>query len=263
MELRENAKYIAAAVGVVALSVGAVLYISNRKPDTPPAPVAAAPKPLPPEEPAVKYPVEAEPAAEPLPTLDQSDAPLLGALAGLIGKVPAEKFIVPEGLIRKIVVTVDNLPETKVAERLRPMHPVTGNFAAAGPEDALTLNPANYDRYKPMVDVIRSVDDQQLMAIYTRYYPLFQDAYANLGHPPQYFNDRLVEVIDHLLATPDVKGPIKLTQPNVLFEYADPKLESLSAGQKVLIRMGSANATVVKEKLRSLRTRLVEQKPAH
>jgi len=112
-----------------------------------------------------------------------------------------------------------------------------------------------------MVDLVRSLDEQQLMAIYTRYYPLFQDAYANLGHPPQYFNDRLVEVIDHLLATPDVKGPIKLTQPNVLFEYADPKLEALSAGQKVLIRMGSANATVVKDKLRALRAKLVQQKP--
>jgi len=262
MDMRENAKYIAAAVGVVALSIGAVVYISQRKPETPPAPTAVpAPKPLPPEEPAVKYPVEAQPAAEPLPALDQSDGPLLSALAGLIGKVPADKFIVPEGLVRKIVVTVDNLPETKVAERLRPVQPVAGTLVASGPEDQRTLNPANYDRYKPMVDLVRSLDEQQLMAIYTRYYPLFQDAYANLGHPPQYFNDRLVEVIDHLLATPDVKGPIKLTQPNVLFEYADPKLEALSAGQKVLIRMGSANATVVKDKLRALRAKLVQQKP--
>ena len=78
----------------------------------------------------------------------------------------------------------------------------------------------------------------------------------------KYFNDRLIEVIDHLLATPDVKDPVALTQPNVQFEYADPKLESRSAGQKVLMRMGSANAAAVKAKLRALRARLVEQKPA-
>jgi len=263
MEIRENAKYIAAAVGVVALSIGAVVYISQREPEAPaPAPAAAAPKPAPPPEPAVKYPVAAAPAEEALPALDQSDQPLLSALSGLIGKGAADKYLVPEGVIRKIVVTVDNLPNTKVAERLRPLKPVPGSFAAAGPEGARTLDPANYERYKQLIDVVRSIDDQQLIALYTRYYPLFQDAYENLGHPPEYFNDRLIEVIDHLLATPDVKGPIALAQPNVLYEYADPALESLSAGQKVLIRMGSDNAAVVKEKLRALRAKLVEQKPA-
>jgi hypothetical protein len=259
--MNENIKYGAAAAAVVALSIGAVLYISQRSPKTPPPhPPAAAPA-APPAEPEVQYPIAAAPAPEPLPTLDQSDEPLLNALGSLIGKGPAQQFVVPESVVRKIVVTIDNLPTTKVAERLRPVKPVAGRFAAAGPDDALTLDPANYDRYKPLVALIRSVDDGQLVALYVRYYPLFQDAYENLGHPPKYFNDRVIVVIDHLLATPDLKDPIALTQPNVQFEYADPKVESLSAGQKVLIRMGSANAAVVKQKLRALRAKLVEQKP--
>ena len=137
----------------------------------------------------------------------------------------------------------------------------TGRFAVAGSEETPTLDPTNYDRYKPLVTLVQSVDDEKLMAIYTRYYPLFQDAYENLGHPPQYFNDRLVEVIDHLLAAPDVKDPVALAQPNVQFEYADDALESRSAGQKVLMRMGSANSAAVKAKLRALRARLVERPP--
>ncbi len=92
---------------------------------------------------------------------------------------------------------------------------------------------------------------------------MFQEAYESLGHPPQYFNDRLIEVIDHLLATPELEGPIALAQPNVLYEFADPKLESSSAGQKVLIRMGAENARVVKEKLRELRGELVTQPPGN
>ena len=123
------------------------------------------------------------------------------------------------------------------------------------------LDPANFERYKPMVQLIRSSDPQALVAAYTRYYPLFQEAYESLGHPPEYFNDRVIEVIDHLLTTPEVQGPIALAQPNVLYEYADPKLESLSAGQKVLIRMGSDNASAVKEKLREMRAVLLEKKP--
>ena len=90
---------------------------------------------------------------------------------------------------------------------------------------------------------------------------MFQEAYESLAHPPQYFNDRMIEVIDHLLATPEVAGPVALAQPNVLYQFADPKLESMSAGQKVLVRMGAENAKVVKDKLRELRGELVAQPP--
>ena len=121
------------------------------------------------------------------------------------------------------------------------------------------LDPANFERYKPMVQILGSMDTKTLVATYTRYYPLFQEAYESLGHPPEYFNDRLIEVIDHLLATPELQGPIKLAQPNVQYEYADPAIESRSAGQKALIRMGTENAKAVKDKLRELRAELVKQ----
>src|SRR6185369_8627545 len=68
-----------------------------------------------------------------------------------------------------------------------------------------------------------------------------------------YFNDRLVEVIDHLLQTPDVRGPIPLKQGKVFYEYADPALEARSAGQKLLLRMGPQNEAVIKGKLKELR----------
>ncbi len=53
-------------------------------------------------------------------------------------------------------------------------------------------------------------------------------------------NDRLIEVIDNLLATPDVEGPVYLTKPEAVYLFEDPELEALTAGQKVLLRMGSA-----------------------
>jgi hypothetical protein len=82
---------------------------------------------------------------------------------------------------------------------------------------------------------------------------LFQDAYVALGYPDGYFNDRLVEVIDHLLETPEVNDPIELVRPHVLYEYSDPNLEALSSGQKLLLRMGSDNAARIKGTLRELR----------
>jgi DUF3014 family protein len=262
--MNENIKYGAAAAAVLAASIGAVIWISQKKPvPKPVVPVTApAPAPVTEAEGPPKFPVATPPAPEPLPKLDQSDEPALGAVAGLIGKDPAGKFLVPESLVRHFVVSIDNSTTPELPERVRPVKPVSGRFITSGPDDALTLSPANYARYTPLVEALRSVDDEQLLTTYRRYYPLFQEAYESLGHPPQYFNDRLIEVIDHLLATPEVQDPVALARPNVQFEFADPKLEALSSGQKALIRMGSANAAVVKDKLRSLRANLVEQKSA-
>ena len=97
----------------------------------------------------------------------------------------------------------------------------------------------------------------QLVAFYLYYYPLIQTAYEDLGYPSAYFNDRLIDVIDQLLRTPVTSGQIRLVRPRVLYKYADPDLEALSAGQKVLIRIGPHNASRVKKKLRELRRGLV------
>ena len=103
---------------------------------------------------------------------------------------------------------------------------------------------------------MEAVDSAKLVALYVRLYPLFQEAYAELGYPSRYFNDRLFEVIDHLLATPDVQGSVALVQPKVLYEYADPALQDLSAGQKILVRMGGENEAKVKAKLREIKRAL-------
>jgi hypothetical protein len=261
--MNENLKYFAGAAAVVGLSIGAVIYISKH-PDVPPPDVpaarVAAPAPVAvPEEPAVKYPVPQAEVQAPLPSLNESDQPMQNALTELLGKEAVHQFVIPKELVRHIVVSIDNMPEEKVAERLRPIIPTPGRFAVTGEEDSPVLDPANYERYKSLVQLIGSTDSKSLLAIYTRYYPLFQEAYESLGHPPQYFNDRAIEVIDHLLATPDLQGPVPLSQPNVLYQVADPKLESMSAGQKVLMRMGPENAAVVKGKLRELRGELVAQ----
>jgi hypothetical protein len=256
--MNENIKWGGAAVAVVGLTIGAFLYLSRGKEaPAPVAPPVTAPKPVAEiDDPTPKNPLPVSDAKEPLPKLADSDQPLLKSLTTLVGADSVERFFVPDDLVRHIVVSVDNLSEQKVAERIRPMRRLSGPFAVTGTEDAPMLDPANYERYKPWVQFIQSTDTQQLVVLYSRYYPLFQEAYESLGHPPRHFNDRAIFMIDHLLATPDVQGPIALAQPNVQFEFADPKLESLSAGQKVMIRMGSENAAAMKAKLRELRAAL-------
>ena len=101
------------------------------------------------------------------------------------------------------------------------------------------------------------------MQLYYHFYPLFQSAFDDLGYQDAYFNDHLIALIDHLLATPDVAAPIALVQPNVMYLYADPQLEALSPGQKTLIRMGPANEALLKARLRELKAQLLAQQHAH
>lgn len=252
-------------VVVAGAALGGYLYYTKSR--TPPPPVArTAPLPAPAPEPAapvVANPIPNDPdAAQPaLPPLDASDAPLHDALAKLRDAKTLDQFLVPQNLVRNIVVTVDNLPQSKTAVERRPIKPTPGSALVVTSGDEITLSPDNYARYAPFISLVQSTDAKQLSALYLHYYPLFQEAYENLGYPDKYFNDRLVEVIDHLLATPTPQGPVKLTQPRVFYEYADPKLEALSAGQKVLLRMGNANAAQVKQKMREFRALIAKGPP--
>ena len=263
--MNEDIKWTAAALAVLGLAAAGYIYYSrSHKPVPVEAPVVAA-KPPPavvPDEPAIKHPLPVSEAPQRLPPLNESDQSMQSALVDLIGRDSVERFIIPKELIRHIVVSVDNMPEQKVAERMRPVRPAAGRLVTTGPEESPVLDPANYERYKPQVQLIGTIDSKRLVATYVHYYALFQEAYESLGHPPKYFNDRLIEVIDQLLMTPEVRDPIALARPNVQYEFADAKLESLAAGQKALIRMGPDNAKVVKDKLRELRSELIAQRPA-
>ena len=187
--------------------------------------------------------------------------PFRDSLSGVFGRDAVSQFLAPNDVIRRMVVTVDNLPRKKVAVERRPILPTGGTFATSGSDESLTLSPNNYARYAPLVRMVEAADAKQLTTLYFRYYPLFQGAYEDLGYPKGYFNDRLVVVIDDMLATPQLKGPIKLVQPRVFYEFADPALESKSAGQKLLIRMGTENAAALKAKLTEVRNIIVTQKP--
>jgi hypothetical protein len=83
---------------------------------------------------------------------------------------------------------------------------------------------------------------------------LFEQAYRELGYPGRSFNDRLVEVIDDALAAPQPVTPLRVEAPSVMWRFADPTLEALSAGQKILLRMGVSNARTVRAWLAAFRT---------
>lgn len=214
-------------------------------------------EPLHPVEPLDVAPGEGELVE--LPPLEESDSYFALALIDLFGS-ELEPLLASEALIDKSVATVDNLTRSRVAEKIRPLGRLSGNFvvSAAGDNGPFYLSAENYSRYDPLVNMLTGADLDEMVATYRRFYPLLQEAFTQLGYPDGYFNDRLVAVIDHLLATPEPEEPIRLVQPHVLYEFADPGLEALSSGQKLLLRMGPDRAARVKTVLESIRARIAQ-----
>jgi Protein of unknown function (DUF3014) len=229
-----------------------------------------APTPAPLEQVGAPAPTEAEPpksttagaGTAPLPALADSDTPFDAALLALPGAQALGTLLRPENMIRHLVATVDNLPRHKLSVELRPLESTGGNLMVSGGDLQANLDEHNGARYAPVTAILGNLDMHAVNDLYRHYYPLFQRAYEDLGYPQKSFNDRLVVVIDHLLATPKPARPLPLVRPKVFWEFADPDLEARSAGQKLMLRLGSENQALVERKLRELRALLVARKGA-
>ncbi|MEO8523858.1 MAG: DUF3014 domain-containing protein [Caldimonas sp.] len=209
--------------------------------------------------PAINHPIEAATAASGTLTPD-----LVSELTALFGRKSVLALFQLDEFPRRLAATVDNLGRAHAAARLWPLNPAPGRFLVDKRADMETISADNGLRYTPYVLLIETVDLRQAVATYTRLYPQFQKAFEELGYPGRYFNDRVVEVIDQLLATPDVTqpvkvrlpvitGPIQPARPWLLYEFEDPAFQSLSAGQKILLRMGPVNERRMKSRLAELR----------
>ena len=140
---------------------GAYYYFHSRqdaaeakaKTDLPP-PAASA-------EPAIRHPlsgVSTAPDAQPLPALRDSDPAMRGALEQMFGDISVRQMLVPEAIVRRIVVTIDNLPRQKIAVEKRPLKAVGGRTLTSASGDVMTLSDENYARYAPYVRLLRGMD---------------------------------------------------------------------------------------------------------
>jgi hypothetical protein len=251
---------------VALLGAAFIWYFNARKPVEPHPSVIDLPVPSVTKEPPA-YPLEPvqeppepealpEPEPDPLPALEESDDAVRAALSALLGADAVSEWLMTEQFINRIVAFTDSLPSRQVAPLIMPVRPPGGKFLVVGEEDNFGISPDNAVRYQAYIDLAGMVDTDAMVGLYQRYYPLFQQAYEALGYPGAYFNDRLVEVIDHLLATPEPVEPPVLVKPEAVYLYADEALEALSAGQKMLLRAGAEHRQTVRSRLREFRAEL-------
>jgi len=265
-------KKSAPIVVLILLFVAAGWYFFTRQPDpvheleqayTPP-PIPAPSEQIEAEpEVAVALPElesggEPEAVAEPLPPLPESDDAFKPALGEIVGPDLIEQYLVKDQVISRLVATIDSLTSRQVPPPVNPAKPVADKLIVEQQGDEITLSTQNFARYDAYVGLLNSVDTPSLMSTYERYAPLFQQAWEENGQQGS-FDQRVIEVIDNLLETPDVPGPLYLVKPEAFYLYEDPELEALTAGQKILLRMGNANAAEVKAKLIEIKDMLASR----
>jgi len=270
-------KALAVVLALAVLALGLMWWRDARRttpaPATPPVvqPVpTAAPASVP--APAIEFPIApADSASQPafvMPTPENTDAAVQAELIDLAGRDGVLGFLQLDGFVRRVVATVDNLDRPHAPSRVWPVNPTAGRFTTVDLSGIERIAPDNAQRYDAFVQFVESVDMARAAALYRWMYPLFQRSYEELGYPGKYFNDRLVKVIDHLLAARpptqpvqvtllEIKGPVASQRPWVHYRFTDPALEQASAGHKLLMRMGPDNQVRLQARLAEFRQALV------
>jgi hypothetical protein len=265
---------IIVVVVLVAVAV-AFFLLRDKKPSEPATqvtPIAVTPQADVPEEPQVIQPATVyespQPVVqvEPLPNLNESDASVLKALKELRGE-SLLALVVPQEVIRKFVMAVNGVSEGKVVNEYRPIvspqppfqvEKFTVMVDGAMVEQERIAN-SNYARYETYVTTLALIDMDTAVAIYKRFYPLFEEAFKELGLKKSNFHSIMIAALDNILAAPDVQGDILLVRPKVFYQFADPALEKMPQTHKLMLRMGPENARSVKASLRQLRAKLITQ----
>lgn len=243
-------------------SISAAAAPSAPRP-SPPAAQALTPKPAP--ERSVRHPVPPPSARAPALLPHEVNA----AAQGLLGPRAMARHLWIDPLVQRFVNTVDGLGRAQPPSSQWLLQPAPGTLRLAQRHGQTVLASANAQRYQASVAWLSRLNTAQALRLYQRLYPLLQQAYVESGHAGQHFNDRFVEVLDQMLATPTPRGPLRLVPtatPHAdgrpRYEFADPALAALSTGQKALLRLSPEQARQLKAQMRALRAGLVKLSPA-
>ena len=160
-------------------------------------------------------------------------------------------------LLQRSVAFLDGLAKGVLLDKLMPFARPSKAFIADKQGQALSMGATNFSRYDAFTQGIVAIDSQQAAAFFHWTRPLLETAYSELGYPGEDLGTALIAAIDTLLATPTIDGPIALKRESVLYQYADPAMETLPGAQKQLLRTGAKNAGLLKSWLSELRSALL------
>lgn len=261
---------IGAVVVLVALvGAGAYYFGKSQAPAVAPEVVAIAEEPaegIAVEEPnQVQHPIpaategeESDSSAKPAPEAKDIGTQVVENWKSFFGTESGSQFIYTKNFVHRFVMMFENALESKIPTTASIFEPVFGEFLVKTENEKTTLSEGNYQRYDDYIALLKTANVKRISSFYVKVYPLLQAAYKEMG-TDAYLNDRVVTVLDKMIHATTPQGEIVLVPTYGRFAFESNDLEDLSAVEKVLIRMGPAHASVVKEKAKELRALIATQ----
>jgi hypothetical protein len=129
---------------------------------------------------------------------------------------------------------------------------IPGSFTVIDRADGkILLDPKSYARYDALVAALTSLEPAYAAKMYSDLRPYFESAFSQVARPNESFDDVLSAAVLRVTSVQVPEGDIELIEKGAIFLYQDPALESLSAAEKHVIRMGPKNVEALHAWLRS------------
>ena len=187
-----------------------------------------------------------------LPALEASDVLIHELVEALSSHPTLASWLVTDELARRFVgVVVDLAGGLSPRSRIQFLIP-DAEFHVLDPEGSIVLDPASYQRYDLLAEVFSSVDTQGGAQLYVQLYPLFQEAYEELGIPDGDFGSAMALAVENVVSADVPAGAVELRPNESVYEFVSGELEARSPVEKHLIRMGPENARTVQAKVNDL-----------
>ena len=213
------------------------------------APVAAEPAAEPAPEPQPEPPAEPLPKPDPLPKLDESDDTVRDAIADIPLGTAGQQYLLPGNIIERSTSVVYIMAEGEVPYKLLPIARPKVAFPITDDGLQVTADPAGYARYDALAKWLESLDVEALLSALDWLLPLFREAWSYYGEGESSFDQAVLNTLDLIIYTPEANvSEARLFLKEAVWLYEDPAIEGLAPIQKQVLRMGPANATIVKDK---------------
>ena len=220
------------------------------KPDVFVAPPTPSPVEIEPDMEINEFEAEEVPVVIPV---DTSDATVKSELMNIASSQLLGRLLVNERLIEKFVINVHNLANADLSPKDSLVVPPEQTFNTFEQADRVYIDSASFQRYNMYVDVIESIDIDDLVGLFDMYETQITQRFGEISRPNQSFDDALLDAIDLLLDTPQVPVPIEVYSESVVYKFKDPRIEALAGPQKQLLRMGPQNMRRLKDVLREIK----------
>src|SRR5688572_25916031 len=237
-------------VGVAALVIAlALAYMYLRTPSGAPTPATGVPA----AQPATEANLDAERGEQiPLPPLDETDEVVRQLVGKLSSNPTVAAWLATDGLIQNFALVTRQIARGESpANELGAIGPVA-KYRVRTSRDDLFVDPGSYVRYDRHALAVSSLDARGTARLYATLKPRILDAYRRMGHPTGDFDPILERAIVEMLQVPVVRGEVELVPSGIVYAYADPRLQNLSASQKHLLRMGPSHVQSIQTKLREI-----------